>query len=127
MYLCGHTPCPTDRFGRKRKDFAKVALGAEDAVHWEHRESIQTTLSELREQGLHITALEQHPSSIPYTAFNPTKPVALILGEEVEGIEEEILVHCDSIIEIPMRGKKESLNVSVAAGISIFRLVEQGA
>lgn len=127
VYLCGHTPAPTDRFGRKRNDIAKVALGAEEVVRWEQNDSIQTTLSKLKKDGYYVVALEQHPSSVPYTTFTKKGKIALVLGEEVQGIEPEILKQCDSIIEIPMRGKKESLNVSVAAGIAIFRLVEQGA
>lgn len=126
VYLCGNTPAPTDRFGRKRKDLAKVALGAEESVPWEQSDSTETTLANLKKEGFHLAALEQHESAVPYTIFQPKQKTALVLGEEIHGIEEETLNQCDSIIEIPIRGKKESLNVSVAAGISIFRLVEQG-
>ena len=127
VFLCGHTPAPLDRFGRKRNDLAKVALGAEDLVEWKQYDSTQGAIAELKKEGFHIVALEQHPSSVPYITCKPTGPTALVLGEEVHGIKKEVLDLCDTIIEIPMRGKKESLNVSVAAGISIFRLVEQGA
>ena len=127
VYLCGYTPTPTDRFGRKQNDIAKVALGAEDIVAWEHRASTVDLIHELRTAGVRVVALEQNKHSVPYTDVAPDRPTALILGEEVHGIPDDVLAHCDTVIEIPVHGTKESLNVSVAAGIAIFRLVEKDA
>lgn len=125
VYLCGHTPAPTDRFGRKRKDIAKTALGAEDAVVWEHREDVATLIKELQSRGVQVIAIEQHKDSVPYTELSGHTPVALLVGPEVMGIEEEVLALCDRIAEIPMHGTKESLNVSVAAGVVLYWLATQ--
>jgi len=123
VYLCGYTPVPTDRFGRKRKDIAKVALGAEESIAWEYVADARVLLTQLKENDVQVMAVEQSGRSVPYTEFAVKKPIALVLGPEVEGIEEEVLGLCDTIIEIPMYGKKESLNVSVAAGVVLYELV----
>lgn len=127
VYLCGLTPTPIDRFGRKRKDIAKVALGAEEVVPWEYVENIRDLIQTLQEKKVQVVAVEQDKNSVPYTEFVSTSPVALMLGEETKGIEKEIVELCDSVVEIPMSGKKESLNVSVATGIVLFRFIEQGS
>lgn len=120
IYLCGYTPAPIDRFGRARKDVAKAALGAEKAVKWESVESISDLISKLKKEKYTILALEQSPDSINYKKAKLNSRNLLILGEEVRGIEKEILKKCDEILEIPMKGEKESLNVSVAAGVALF-------
>ena len=125
VYLCGYTPAPVDRFGRKRADIAKVALGAEESVAWEHVEDIREVIQTLKEKDVFIVAVEQDVSSVSYTEPYPYKEIALIVGEETKGIEPELLELCNRIVEIPMAGKKESLNVAVATGIVLFRLVEQ--
>lgn len=126
MYLCGVTPTPIDRFGRARTDIAKVALGAEVYVPWEHVPDVVSLCNQLKEQGYHICALEQDSNSVDYRTSKilKGKKLALLLGEETKGIPQEILQHADVIIEIPMQGKKESLNVAVAGGIALFRLLE---
>lgn len=124
IYLCGYTPAPRDKFERANKEIAKTALGAEQAVVWERAENIREIISKLKEEGYKILALEQAENSVDYREAKLTGPTALILGNEVGGIEPEILVECDQIIEIPMRGEKESLNVSVAAGVAMFRLLD---
>lgn len=123
IYLTGYTPAPLDRFGRPRKDIAKVALGAEKSVSWEHFPKIKTLLKKLKEEKVQIVALEQAENSIDYKTFKTKNSLALILGNEVGGIEKSILKLCDKVIEIPMSGKKESLNVSVSAGIALFRIL----
>ncbi len=120
IYLCGYTPAPIDRFGRARKDVAKAALGAEKMVEWESVESIRELISKLKKETYIIFALEQDTKSVLFTTAKLGSKNLLILGEEVEGIEPEILKKCDQVLEIPMRGKKESLNVSVAAGIALY-------
>jgi 23S rRNA (guanosine2251-2'-O)-methyltransferase len=123
IFLTGYTPAPIDRFGRKRKDIAKVALGAEEIVKWEYKENINEIMKKLN--SIKIFALEQSGGSIDYKEINKRikKDFALIVGNEVGGIEKEILEMCDQVIEIPIKGKKESLNVSVATGIALFRLL----
>ncbi len=137
VYLTGYTPMPVDRFGRVRKDFSKVSLGAEKSIPWEARKSIRTLLKELKVSGVKIIAIEQDTNAIDYKKVNPrTKHLfgagvkartlaALIVGNEVGGISKDVLKLCDVIAEIPMRGRKESLNVSVAAGIVLFRLFDR--
>ena len=123
IYLVGVTPAPIDRFGRERNDISKVALGAEKNIKWEHIENILDIIGSLKKEGFEIVALEQSENSVDYKEFVSPNKMALILGEEVSGIEKETLDVCDSIIEIPMRGEKESLNVSVATGVALFRIL----
>ena len=124
VYLCGYTPAPIDRFGRKRADIAKVALGAEESVAWEHVEDIYEVIQTLKEKGVFVVAVEQDASSVSYTESYPQQAIALIVGEETKGIEPELMALCDLIVEIPMAGKKESLNVAVATGVVLFKLIE---
>jgi 23S rRNA (guanosine2251-2'-O)-methyltransferase len=121
IYLTGTTPTPIDRFGRERKDIAKAALGAEKLVEWEYHSTIFAVLEILKGSGVEIVGVEQHHGAIDYRAFKPTsRHIGFIFGNEVKGLEDVVLKQCDKIIEIPMHGKKESLNVSVAAGIILF-------
>jgi len=122
IYLCGITPEPVDRFGKIRPQFAKVSLGAEKTVEWEYNKSCANVLCDLKKEKYKIYAVEQDKKSIPYFKVKKTDldKVALIFGNEVDGISKNILKRADKILEIPMSGKKESLNVSVAAGIAIF-------
>ncbi len=134
IFLTGYTPAPRDNFERENKEIAKTALGAEKIVKWQTRlakggevESLSEIINRLKREKFKIIALEQDKNSVDYKQFareNKDENLALILGNEVEGITPEILQICDKIIEIPMRGEKESLNVSVAAGIAIFRLLD---
>ena len=120
IYLAGVTPTPIDRFGRTRKDIGKVALGAEQSMYWEHVSDTVPLLQRLKGEGVQIVAVEQAPSAISYREFEPRCPTGFVFGNEVEGISEEIVRHSDAVVAIPMRGSKESLNVSVAAGIILF-------
>ncbi len=128
LYLTGYTPTPVDRFQNKRKDIAKVALGAEDSIPWTSNEGVVDLVRELKAKGVKIYALEQSARSKDYRDESAKIPslesgdVAVILGEEVKGIGPDILDLCDEVLEIPMRGSKESLNVSVATGILLFEL-----
>ncbi|HEY4514757.1 MAG TPA: TrmH family RNA methyltransferase [Candidatus Paceibacterota bacterium] len=125
IYLCGITPGPLDRFGRARKDFHKSALGAEENVSWERIESVKEMIQDLRFKIYEWVALEQDERAMNYKDYKLVKDFALVLGQEVEGIGKDVLDLCDKIIEIPMRGRKESLNVSVAAGVALFSLLDQ--
>lgn len=120
IYLTGYTPAPLDRFGRKRKDLAKSALGAEEFVKWEQKKNINSLLKKLKEEEFYILAIEQDQNSVDYREVKLKGKNVFIMGAEVEGIPKNILRKSDVIAEIPMRGKKESLNVSVAFGVVIF-------
>ena len=122
IFLTGYTPTPVDRFGRKVSAFSKVSLGAEDSVPWQQRESVADVLQELKREGTHIVALEQSSEAVPLGALLRDARIALIVGNEVEGVSQEILEVADTVMEIPMRGSKESLNVSVATGIALYAL-----
>lgn len=125
VYLVGCTPRPTDQFGRIQKDISKSALGAETWVKWEYKEKLIPLIKSLKKKDYEIVALEQNEKSIDYRKYKKSQKIALILGEEVYGIDKKILKNCDKIIEIPMHGKKESLNVSVAAGVALFRIIDR--
>lgn len=123
VVLCGVTPAPVDRFLRKRADVAKIALGAEDSIPWEHTFSTEEAIRKLKKEGRYIVALEQNPNSVPYTKVAKSIDIsntAVVLGEETKGLPEEILSLADIIAEIPMSGTKESLNVAVSAGVALF-------
>lgn len=124
IYLTGYTPTPLDRFGRKRKDLAKSALGAEEFVAWEQKKNISTLIAKLKTENFKIIAIEQDTKSVDYRKLkaNRYKLKAFIVGTETTGIPKNILKQCDIIAEIPMHGRKESLNVSVALGIALFRI-----
>lgn len=123
IYLVGYTPAPIDRFGRKRKDLAKSALGAEEFVVWESVKTILPLIKKLKKDGFQIIAIEQDSKSVDYKKVKALSKNAFIMGAEVEGIPKEVLKQCDIIAEIPMVGKKESLNVSVSLGIALFRIL----
>ncbi len=115
VYLTGYTGTPPD------PKIAKVALGAEQFVPWEQSKSLVRLIKKLRSNGVRIAALENNVAkTILLSKYKPTFPLALILGEETKGHTKKLLEMVDDIIEIPMHGKKESLNVSVAAGIAIY-------
>jgi 23S rRNA (guanosine2251-2'-O)-methyltransferase len=131
VFFSGITPSPVDRFGRKRSDVSKSALGAEDSVEWEVLEekgiSVEDFLKNAKREGFQIVALEQNENSVDYKELNekfPAEKRVVVLGNEVDGVSKEILDLCDVIGEIPMMGQKESLNVSVSFGIFIFRILE---
>jgi 23S rRNA (guanosine2251-2'-O)-methyltransferase len=123
IYLCGITPCPTDRFGRKRNDFHKTALGAEDSVTWEYSKNSIDVVAELKNQNYKIISLEQDKNSVDYKNIKNSKKIAFVLGSETEGVSKDILKISDQIAEIKMLGKKESLNVSVSTGILLSKIL----
>ncbi len=126
IYLIGTTPTPIDRFGRKRKDLAKSALGAEEYVAWEYKKLVCPVIAKLKRDGFKIIAIEQDEKSVDYRKLkaNRYKLKAFLVGTEVTGIPKDVLEKCDVIAEIPMCGKKESLNVSVALGVALFRILD---
>lgn len=122
IYLTGYTPTPHDRFGNKRKDFIKVSLGGEH-IPWEYQKNPTKIIETLKKENTMIVALEQANNSVDYKKIDAKYPFALMVGNEVKGISPSLLAQADIIAEIPMRGKKESLNVSVALGIALFRIL----
>jgi len=144
IYCCGITPAPLDRFGRPNSRLLKASLGAEKYLDWEKVKSATKLIDELKKQGHQILALEQDKKSVSLfdfkagvrfkaevrrksdilSRFHATsmKNFVLVLGNEVNGLPRSILNRADKILEIPMRGRKESLNVAVAFGITIFWL-----
>lgn len=126
VFLCGITPAPIDRFKQVRPDFAKVALGAEGYIPWELAKTTSGVIKQLKKDGWQIFALEQSKRSVPYhevaRRLRADARVAIVLGNEVKGLPASILRAADQILEIPMLGKKESLNVAVAFGIVAFGL-----
>lgn len=123
IYLCGITPGPLDRLGHVRSQFAKVSLGAEKHIPYEIKKTTSGAIAELKKRGYKIIAIEQSPKSIPHYKYKIGKEkIALVLGSEVAGLSDTILEKSDKILEIPMQGKKESLNVAVAFGIVVYAL-----
>ena len=125
IYLCGTTPTPLDKKEERRKDFAKVALGAEDTVKWEYVESTFESVKKLKEEKYFIIALEQDEKSVDYkeVSVSGCEMVAFVVGAEVVGISNDVLAQSDVIAEIPMLGTKESLNVTIAFGVAVYRIL----
>ncbi len=128
IILSGYTPYPAVDTDTRLPHIAeklsiqihKTALGAEKLVPFEYLE--EPNLQSLRTAGYQIVGLEQDAGSIMLPEYHPAEKIALLLGEEVEGISDDLLKQCDDLIEIPMQGKKESYNVSVATGIALYAL-----
>ncbi len=113
IFLTGITGRPP------RKEISKVAVGAEEYIPWEYHRQPARLIKELKKQGIRVVALEQvKGKSIDVNKWKPKFPMALILGYEPKGLPKSLLALCDDIVEIPMYGKKESLNVGVAFGIA---------
>lgn len=124
IFITGYTPTPIDKFGRAQKEIAKTALGAEQTVPWEYRARVTPLINQLQNDGVFVVALEQTAEAKNYKNVYIEKPSALIVGNEVRGVSGRVRSLCNRVIEIPMKGKKESLNVSVATGIALFHLCE---
>ena len=126
IICCGYTPTPLDRFGRVRQDFAKVSLGAERTIVWARADTAEDAIRLLRDDGWRVFAVEQAASAIPYHKIPKNEVhdmrIALVMGNEVNGLMAPVLALADRVIEIPMRGAKESLNVAVAFGIVAYGL-----
>ncbi len=118
IYLCGTTPTPP------HEKISKTALGAEETVPWEYRRNAWRVVTDLKAEGINVYALEQTKDSKNIFRFKPKFPLALIVGNEVKGVSPGVFKYCDKKISIPMYGKKESLNVSVATGIALYQLIK---
>lgn len=120
LWLSGYTPIPP------RPEITKTAIGAEDHVTWKQIDDLSSAINQLKENGYTIVALEQTDTSIPLDAYRaPAKPICLILGNEVTGVDTDLLAYADACVEIPQFGMKHSLNVSVAAGVALYAFYEK--
>jgi len=119
IYLCGITGTPL------QSGLAKVSLGAENSVKWEHVKSTWRLIEKLRKDGYNVVALEQTKNSIDIKNLRPKFPLALVVGNEIDGVSESVLKRSNKSIYLPMKGVKESLNVSVAFGIAGYILVHK--
>ena len=118
LYLCGYTPHPP------RKEIEKTALGAVDTVPWEYITDAKQAVMRLRGEGVRVFALEMTSQSRSvYSLEKADFPMCLVLGNEITGVDDDVLELCDGAIDIPMYGVKHSLNVSVAGGIALFEAV----
>ena len=130
VYLTGYTPYPALNKDTRLPHIAskvslkihKTALGAEDSVDWSHQEDINDVFELLHEQNFLIAALEQTAGSKNLSQFKPPNKIALLVGSEVTGLPPDVIKAVDVALEIPMQGKKESFNVSVAAAIGLYHL-----
>jgi tRNA G18 (ribose-2'-O)-methylase SpoU len=118
LFLCGITACPPHR------EIHKTALGADETVKWRYFESTVAACQELKADGYRIFAVEQVEGSIALQDFKFEPHTAYILGNEVEGVSEDVLPFCEGAIELPQEGTKHSINVSVCAGIVMWKLFE---
>lgn len=119
LMLCGITACPPHR------EIHKTALGADETVKWRYVDTTEAACQQLKAEGYRIFAIEQVEDSVPLQDFNFEPHTAYLLGNEVEGVSEEALPYCEGAIELPQEGTKHSINVSVCAGIVMWKLFEQ--
>lgn len=118
IYLCGITATPP------HKDIQRTALGATDSVQWEYAENTVDVVQKLQDEGVYVAAIEQAESSISLYDFELRKEItyAVVFGNEVKGVHQEVVSKCDSVIEIPQYGTKHSLNISVSVGVVLWDL-----
>lgn len=119
LYLCGYTPAPPHR------EISKSALGAEESVEWEHVQDILGLIVRLKNEGYRIASIEQTDGSVFLHEFKQKtdEKWVIVMGNEVDGVNAEVVSQSDIAIEIPQFGTKHSLNISVAAGIVLYALV----
>ena len=129
IVLVGYTPGPLDQYGTLRPDFGKVSLGAEQTVPHERAETFEAAVAKLKTDEYTVVGVELDKNAIPLFQYKPPSDakIALVLGNEVNGLSKEELMLCDAVVEIPMKGMKESLNVSVAAGVALYGLLRNSA
>ena len=120
VFLTGYTPAPVDRFGRPQPEIEKTSLGASKTTPWEKVDSIAALIVRLQNEGATVVAVELAEGSVPLKEFIEPEHVAYIVGNEIDGVSKEVLELADVIVELPMLGQKESLNVSVTAGVILY-------
>lgn len=125
IYLCGITPTPLDKYGRPRKDFAKVSLGAEETTNWEYAPTTLECIKKLNKENYLTIAIEQNKNAVDYKTIdiNEHQKIAIVMGSETDGVSNDVLKEVSLIAEIPMLGSKESLNVVIAFGVAAYRIL----
>lgn len=121
IFLIGYTPAPLDRFGRVQPEIQKTSLGASAEISWEHQQSSLEVIQKLKAEGFKIVVVEQTPNSTSLKNFIVPDNVVYVVGNEVGGVEAETINLADYVVDIPMSGFKESLNVSTATGIVLYK------
>ena len=121
IYLCGITATPPNR------DIHKTALGATDSVDWEYKKDTRALVEELKVDGVIVVAIEQVENSTMLNKFlfDPRKKIAVVFGNEVKGVHQKVVSACDYCVEIPQKGTKHSLNVSVCCGVVLWDLFQK--
>lgn len=126
VIISGFTPTPLDRFGRAHNKVIKSSLGAEKSVSWRQVQDIEQEIKKLKDQNVYIVSLEQRKDSVDYKTLEVyQRDCAIIVGSETTGVEQALLELSDVIVEIPMQGTKESLNVATACGVVLFRFFDR--
>jgi len=128
ILFTGYTPYPLTENDRRmphealkvHNKIAKTALGAEKYISWQKIDNIDNILSEFRKNKYSIYAVEQNENSIPLPDFAPLKKLVLIVGNEVTGVEQDVVSQCDGVLAIPMKGLKESFNVAQAGAMAMY-------
>ena len=121
LWLVGYTPAPVDRFGRVVEEIKKTSLGASEMVPWQQADDIFLLLEKLKEAGTTVVAIEQATEAVSLFSFAEPENVVYLFGNEITGVMPEILAVCDRVVDIPMSGRKESLNVATTVGIVLFQ------
>lgn len=123
IFLVGYTPAPIDRFGRPQPEIEKTSLGASTTIPWEQvsDEAITEKISTLKVEGFTIVSVEQTDKSVSLYELTPAEKVCYVFGNEIDGVSKTLLNLSDAVVEIPMHGQKESLNVGVSVGIVLFQ------
>jgi len=116
VYLCGYTGFPP------RDQIKKTALGADEWIPWERKKQTLILLKKLKKQGIKIVVLETGEKSKSLPRLKPKFPLALVVGNEITGVNKNIINLADEVVEIPMSGQKDSLNVAVAAGVALYQI-----
>lgn len=128
VYISGHSPYPTEEDDSRlphihqklSRQIHKTALGAESSQAWSHADDINELVVDLKSRGFRVVGLEQDPKAIKLPDYKPPQKVAVLLGREVEGLEDSLITMCDELVEIPMFGQKESFNVVQAAAMVLY-------
>ena len=115
MYLCGITACPPHR------DITKTAIGAENSVHWEYHKNTMDVIQQLKSEGYFIYAIEQAIGSVSLKDIEyPNQPIAFVMGNEIDGVQQEVIDNCHACLEIPQLVTKHSFNVAVTCGMILW-------
>jgi tRNA G18 (ribose-2'-O)-methylase SpoU len=124
LVLCGITPRP-DQGTRQKRAISKTALGAEESVKWEYAATTELALRAVVAEGYQVVAVETSPQAVDLYGWKPKWPVCLVFGHETDGVSSEVAPFCETLVRIPMFGKKRSLNVATAGGVVLYELLRK--